>query len=229
MVTVDCSDDTFELMLMGSSRIVPGGEMPFIPGPFPSAIYLANRCGIAVLCAEEISALTPGAQKVFNRITDWRKGIYVPDVNQYFRLAEGSSLIVIGTMNPYGYGGVNSLNDDLRSRFQEIVVPYPNNKQEAEILHTTCPFASRDLVEKSIRFARDTRGGSLGYSVSTRDLESLLTSYHRLKSTGQDPEFALEMLINRFQGTARDTAIDRVDATFASRLKERLRDAAKGR
>ncbi|HSG27519.1 MAG TPA: MoxR family ATPase, partial [Candidatus Krumholzibacterium sp.] len=146
MVTFDCSEDTFELMLIGSSRVVTGGETPFIPGPFPTAIHLANETGLCVFCAEEISALTPGAQKVFNRLTDWRSGIYVPDVNRYFRLRPGAFVIIVANMNPSGYGGVYTLNDDLRSRFNEITVPLPDKKQETKILKALCPYASSDIL-----------------------------------------------------------------------------------
>ena len=214
MVTFDCSEDTFELMLVGSSRIVSGGETPFIPGPFPTAIHLANETGLAVFCAEEISALTPGAQKVFNRLTDWRRGLYVPDVNRYFRLREGAHVIIVATMNPSGYGGVYTLNDDLRSRFDEVLIPLPNEKEEKRILKDLCPYAKSAIIEKVITVAANSRTKATDYSLSTRDLVHFIANYYRLEKTEDGPKFALTMLANKFEGSERDTMIDRIEASF---------------
>lgn len=218
MVTFDCSEDTFELSLMGGSRVVAGGETPFVPGPFPTAIHLANETGLCVLCVEEISALTPGSQKVVNRLTDWRTGLYVPDANQVFRLKEGSHLVLIATMNPSGYGGVYSLNDDLRSRFDEIHVKFPAPKQEAKILRVRCPFADRGIIDQAIRMAADSRSRATEYSLSTRDLVRFISNAHRLRDRPQGLDFALEMIANKFEGSDRDTMVDRIKATFDIKL-----------
>lgn len=219
MVTFDCSEDTFELMLMGSSRIVAGGETPFIPGPFPSAIHLANECGLCVFVAEEISALTPGAQKVFNRLTDWRNGLYVPDVNKFFQLDPGCHVIIAATMNPSGYGGVYTLNDDLKSRFDPILVPMPDPDQEKKILKALCPFADTGIISKAVQVATDSRTQATDYSLSTRDLVSFVSSYYRLKAVKDGPKFALTMVANKFEGSDRDTMADRIKATFDVDLK----------
>lgn len=220
LVTFDCSEDTFELMLVGSSRVVAGGETPFVPGPFPSAIHLANECGLCVFVAEEISALTPGAQKVFNRMTDWRRGLYVADVNRFFRLKKDCLIIFIASMNPSGYGGVYTLNDDLRSRFVEVQVDFPEPDNEKKILRTVCDWAESDLIDKAVQVAQDSRAPAIDYSLSTRDLVLFLSGYYRLKFGGSPVTFALETLANKFEGSDRNTMIDRIDAVFKTRLKD---------
>jgi MoxR-like ATPase len=214
LVPFDCSEDTFELMLVGSPRVVPGGETPFIPGPFPTVIHLANQVGVCVFVAEEISALTPGAQKVFNRLTDWRDGLYVPEINQYLRIDPGCEVIIVGTMNPSGYGGVYNLNDDLRSRFDEILVPLPTQKQERDILEAICPWASRAVIEQAIQVAASSRTKATAYSLSTRDLARFLGNYYRLQKTKNGRVFALTMLANKFEGSDRNTMVDRIEAAF---------------
>jgi hypothetical protein len=221
VVTYDCSEDTFELMLTGSSRVVPGGETPFIPGPFPTAIKMANECGLCVFIAEEISALTPGAQKVFNRITDWRRGIYVADVNQYFRLDEGCHVIIVANMNPSGYGGVYTLNQDLYSRFDPIRVPLPNREQEKRILKATCTFASSDIIDKVIQLGTDSRTNATETSLVTRDLVKILNNIERFNRAGlPEDSFPLEMALNKFEGRSdRTTMADKIDAIFSTEFK----------
>lgn len=218
MVVYDCSEDTRENKLKGNFTM-GDGETPFTPGPFPSVIHLANQVGYAVLCAEEISALTPGAQKQFNAMTDWREGIYIAELSRNIRLENGAKIIVIGTMNPSAYGGVYTLNSDLRSRFDEFIVPPPTAPQEKKILKQVCPFASDDLIEKAIIVAKDSRTPTTDYKLSTRDLVALLRNIYKLD---KELEVPLTLIVNKFEGTDRDVMIDKVDAAFGTKLKDTL-------
>lgn len=218
-VVFDCSEDTKEYHMKGSYTVQPDGTTAFVPGPIPLVIEMANKTGLAVLCLEEISALTPGAQKIINSITDWRTGVYVPQIGQFIRLQPGAQIIVIGTMNPTVYGGVYSLNADLRSRFVEEVVPWPNMEQEKRILASVCPGAAADVIERVVQIGKDTRSSSTEYNLSTRDLVTLVDEITDLP---QQLDNVLMCIVNKFEGSDRDLVADRVDAIFKTKIKGRV-------
>lgn len=215
-VVFDCSEDTKEHHMKGSFTLQPDGSTAFIPGPIPLVIEAANRTGLAVLCLEEISALTPGAQKIINSITDWRTGIFVPQIGQFLRLRPGANIVVIGTMNPTVYGGVYSLNADLRSRFVEEVVPWPSMEQEKTILRSVCPRALADLIDRSVQLGKDTRSNATEYNLSTRDLVTLVEEVTDLPD---ELDKVLLCVANKFEGSDRDLVADRIDAIFATKIK----------
>jgi MoxR-like ATPase len=219
MVTFDCSEDTREFHLKGSSQRLPDGSTAFVPGPFPQAIHLANEVGVSILCAEEISALTPGAQKMFNAMTDWRRSMYIAQLGTVIKLRPGAVVIVVSTMNPAAYGGVYTLNSDLRSRLNECIVPLPTMTQEKEILGKVCPSADKGTIEKAIQVALDSRNDVTDYTLSTRDLVHLLRNIHRLD---KDLNRALTYVANKFEGSDREVMLDKIDATFATKLKSKL-------
>jgi MoxR-like ATPase len=215
MIVLDCSEDTRDYHLRGGSRQMPDGSTAFVLGTFPAAIELANQAGLCILDAEEISALTPGAQKMFNAMTDWRRSVYIPEIGKKFSLSAGAQVVVVGTMNPSAYGGVFSLNADLRSRFNEFNMPTPDMKQEGKILKSVCPWASAGDIEKACMLARETRTQATEYKVSTRDLEQLLRNMRRLGN----PALVLGLLANKFEeGPERNVIVDRINAVYGVRV-----------
>ena len=216
MVTFDCSEDTREYHLKGTAMAASDGSTPFVLGPFPAAIHLANELGISVFCAEEISALTPGSQKIFNVLTDWRNSLYLPQISKLYALKPGHRVIVIASMNPEAYGGVFTLNKDLRSRFDEFAVPLPGMASEKKILKTVCPWADSGLIEKACQFARDSRTDTFEYDLSTRDLVKLLQNIRKMGDT----VIPLLLVANKFEGSEKATILDRIHATFRVRLSE---------
>lgn len=222
MVTFDCSEDTKEYHLKGSPTILPDGSTAFVPGPIPLAIEMANQTGLSVLSLEELSAMTPGAQKVVNSVTDWRTGIFIPQIGKFTRLTHGARVIILATMNPAVYGGVYTINADLRSRFIEEVVPWPSSDQEMKILKEVCPYADAGMISSIIQLANDSRTPHAEYSLSTRDLVLFLQDAHRL-NTKKDLEDVLTCVVNKFEGSDRDTIIDRTDAIFKTKLKVRFK------
>jgi len=220
MITVECHQDKLDIQLTGHTMAV-GNEMPFKPGPFPLAIQFANECGVCVMVAEEINSLTPGAQKMFNKMTDWRRGLAIDEIGR-IDLRPGCHVIILATMNPIGYGGVYNLNDDLRSRFAQIKVPWPTPVQEKKILKAVAPFADTNLIDQMIALAAESRSQAIEGNISTRDIEQVLTAWYRLKAAGDDTEFALEMAANAFEGTSLTTMLDKIDDTFATQLRKKL-------
>lgn len=217
MVVFDCSEDTREYHLKGTYNLNEGGSTSFVPGPIPTAIHFANTTGLAILCLEEMSALTPGAQKVLNSITDWRSGIFLPLLGKTIYLEPKANIIVLATMNPNVYGGVYLINQDLRSRFVEEVVHWPAMDAEKKILSAQVPGAAADVVDKVAQFVRDTRGQE-GAQLSTREAVSLLQELHELPMRKEE---VLYCLLNKFEGrTVRKTIADRLDATFNTTLRQ---------
>lgn len=223
MITFDCSEDTKEYHMKGSYTVQPDGTTAFVPGPIPLAVHMANETGLAILCLEEMSALTPGAQKIVNSITDWRTGIFVSQIGRFLRLKPGCEIVVIGTMNPTTYGGVYALNADLRSRFVEEIVPWPTMQQEQNILRAVCPDAKPDTIVAVTQLARESRSPSTDYNLSTRDLVTLL---NELVDMPAHTESVLRCVVNKFEGSERELIADRVDAIFKTKLRALLKTEA---
>ena len=118
-------------------------------------------------------------------------------------------------MNPSAYGGVYTLNSDLRSRFDEIRVPVPSLVQEKSILREVCPFATANHVEKAALLAQATRTDALEYQLSTRDLVHLLEN---ISKTGK-VDVACRMVADKFESDSdRDTVVDRINACFSTSI-----------
>jgi MoxR-like ATPase len=216
MLVVECSLGTKEWKLNGTVRQIPDGSTPFIAGPFPASIHLANQARACVLVAEEISSLNPEAQKMFNRMTDWRRSIDLPETGKQYRLDPGCRVIVIGCMNPTVYGGVHILNQDLRSRFFIEDIPHPNIEEEKEILQSICPYADRQLIELSAQLASDSRTDATEYQLAPRDMAGFLTTVH----TSEDLKFALSGIAALFEGkTERRLIHEKIWSVFKVKME----------
>ena len=213
MGVVECSEGLQDYALRGAYVILPAGSTAFNLGPFPLAVEIANETGMCLLCAEEISRLPPNTQTEFNKLCEsWSGQIYVPQLGKVFSLSDGAYVAIIGTMNPSKYGGAFELNHDLSSRFTELEFPHPDIDSEASILSTTCPFADRATVAKLVTVAGDLRNARLRYEVSTRDLVAVLRNSHKLGGIKKP----LELLVNKYSGSDRDTVEDRIGAVFTT-------------
>jgi MoxR-like ATPase len=222
LVVHDCSDDTQEYDFLGL-HIADKDGTAFQLGSFPLSIDLANECGVAILLAEEISGLPPGGQKMFNRMTDWRRGIYVPQAGRTYTLEPTSTLIIMATMNPSGYGGVYTLNKDLRSRLTEVRVPRPSREQLIKILQTVCPWARPSAITSIAQLVDESRSEATEYTISTRDAVRALRSMHRHDYA---MEFPLQSVINKFEGREMNLIAEQVDAIFRTGLKAKVGSGA---
>lgn len=138
-IQFDCSKDTKRSQLIAQTTFAvdPNGnkKVEFIPSAIPKTILAANEYGSAMLVMEEINALAPNLQKMINQITDHRQAVEIPEAGTKVRLDDSASVMVGGTMNPSGItGGVFDLNDDLRSRFNEIKREFPTNEKLKDIM-----------------------------------------------------------------------------------------------
>ena len=198
-IQYDCSEGTKESNLIGRSIIHRDGTTPFKLGIIPTAIELANKCNVAVLCLEEVSSLPPAMQKLLNPLLDWRCGLYVDALDKNFHLNENARLIVFATTNPSSNGGVFELNQDLKSRFAIWNWDYPTSEQEIELVNPA--YIPPDFVNGLLRLANETRlaekKGTLDYGISTRDIADAFDIYRSYKGVAliNPAQFVLESKI----------------------------------
>lgn len=209
LIAQECSEGTKETHLMGSQTLL-GDHTVYVLGAIPSAIDVANEVGECILLFEELNALTPQVQKMLNAVGDFRKACSMPAIKKTYRLQPGKKLWVAGTMNPSVYGGTYDLNEDLKSRFNEVEVTYPEHGPEKQVLIANCGNAvSDDILNKVLRLGTESRSGQMAYKLSTRDLVSLINNilYTNLQT-------ALQLVVCKFEGEDRDVVLTRLPSIF---------------
>jgi MoxR-like ATPase len=217
IIIQECSEDTKKMDLMGSQTLL-GDETIFTLGCIPAAIETANEYGRAILLLEELSALTPQVQKQLNAVTDFRRQCSMPFLGKTYKLKKDAFLWVVGTMNPSVYGGTYDLNEDLKSRFEEVDLTYPEAGQEKQVLQLACkhllgtkmptPYRTLDggqarditnlddtILNFLIKLAGETRQQATGYALSTRDLVRVVETVGLLGL-----EKALQLVLCKFEG-----------------------------
>lgn len=213
LVVVECSENTKDLQLIGRYVMI-GRETNFILTGLPKAIKVANEVGRCILLLEEFNALTPQSQKLLNGVLQER-AIEVDALGKTYRLDQGQVWFT-GTMNPSIYGGTYELNEDLKSRVCEIEIDYPPNEFEKQIIKAnlkTNPVSAdpmfQEIIDLTLRFAKESRQNAMGYSLSTRDVVRTL---RMVLSNGL--KTALQMVICKYEGEDRKTAIARLNSIF---------------
>ena len=185
IIQYDCSENTRKGDLIGR-YILRGDETEYQLGVLPTAIELANEAGKAILVLEELNALAPNMQKQLNQLLDWRRHVFA-DNGKTYTLTQGSKLLVCATMNPSTYGGVFELNEDLISRWAQVWVEFPTEKEERSIVDLNgfqpelLPFnpdGTQITTEQIWRLVGETRtDDALSYALSPRDTVQLLQGY----------------------------------------------------
>lgn len=224
-LAIDCSEETKERHLKGGF-IVKGGSTPFVLGTVANAIHVANQHGVAMLVFEELNALSPQRQKELNALTDFRKKLEIPELSWRLELNPGAKLFIAGTMNPSVYGGTYELNEDLKSRFFEIEMPYPPAAAEKQILMTMMPAGVQiplQLLDTLIAIAQQTRQeqAGLGYALSTRDLVEILKSISRVGW-----EDGLFLAAQKFSSDDRKLVLDRIKDITKIAVHKDIKDRA---
>lgn len=228
LVILECSEDTKKRDLVGSFYMA-GDETPFILGAIPTAIDIANEYGRVILAFEEINALTPQVQKELNAVLDFRSMVSMPQIGKTYKLREGAQLWAVATMNPSVYGGTYDLNEDLRSRWDEVDIDYPTAAGEKRIIKANIDIegwlnsqqflsdedkvegrkAIETTIDGCIRLGTESRQQGTQYALSSRDLVRLIRDIQIL-----GPEDALQLCVCKFEGDDRETMIRRVSSIF---------------
>lgn len=222
ILSLDCTEDSRARDLKGGF-VAKDGSTPFVLGTVANAIHTANEVGLALLLLEEVNALTNQMQKFLNPVLDFRRTVEIPELSTRFALREGATLLVIATSNPTSLGGTYEMNEDLKSRFTELEVPYPSPVAEKRILREMAPKGvSYDptTFDILVNIARETRQGATSYAISTRDLVQAVELLPRT-----DWETALFLMGQKFQGADRQLFLDRVRDITGLTVSDLLRCA----
>ena len=171
-----CSSGTRVGDLLGRLQVNENGSY-FDLGVLPRAILCANKHKKACLYLDEINALEPEVQKILNPICDDRRMITAN--NKQFRLNEGSTLVVIASMNPSYYAGVNQLTEDMRSRFIGDVWAYPSSSElETLVDWTNIPSEVSSMLLQLVQDTHSSRvKGDVEYVLSPRDVVQFTEVY----------------------------------------------------
>ena len=210
--------------LFGNKEINRDGTL-FNLGVFPKAIEVANHFGHACLYCDEGNTQDPEIQKLWNRICDGRKSTFANGKN--YKLNPGCKLSIVWTTNPVTYTGINSMPEDLRSRFIGDIWDYPTNQQIKKVvdmsnsipsirtiargegfamiekIDSTCSSPISDNFEEYLlTFVQDIHSlrmkGDLEYSLSIRDIKQFCEHLQEMiKTSGSYKKQLLEKAINQ--------------------------------
>lgn len=196
IIQFDCSEDTKRWDLLG--RFVDIGT--FELGVLPTAFEVANKEKRCILVFEELNSLNNYSQKVLNQILDWRRHVYVPEINRTYNLDADAKLLIVATMNPRTYGGTFELNEDLRSRFAEFFITYPKEEVERQVVSIYGSIPDQ-LLKGLLTFAKESRSDQVSYAISPRDLSLFAQVYKFYQSVlGDSAEryALLTTIVNRY-------------------------------
>ncbi len=190
-----CSSGTKVGDLLGRLQVNENGSY-FDLGVLPRAILCANKYKKACLYLDEINALEPEVQKILNPVCDDRRMITAN--NRQFRLDEGCTLVVVASMNPSYYAGVNQLTEDMRSRFIGDVWSYPATSELKSLVDWT---GIPDTVSQPLlQLVQDTHSsrvkGDVEYVLSPRDVVQFTDVYRMWASKNLDISLVLKRAIH---------------------------------
>lgn len=188
LLEYSCSSGTTKSDLIGRTQISADGSY-FELGILPLAFEIANHFGRCVLYLDELNATEHEVMKLLNRPTDKRRSVFAN--NKIYKLNEGCKLSIVATMNPITYAGVNSLTEDLRSRFIGNIMQYPTPKQLIPIIDWTS-IDIETIRDPLLRLAQESHAlrikGDVDYVLSPRDIDQFC-EYFRVTKDMYESEF----------------------------------------
>jgi MoxR-like ATPase len=183
LLEYSCSNGTNKGDLIGRVQINENGSF-FELGILPLAYEIANHFGFCVLYLDELNATEHEVMKLMNRPTDKRRSVFAN--GKLYKLNEGCKLAIVGTMNPLTYAGVNSLTEDLRSRFIGDIITYPTSKQLQTIISWE-GIPEESVKNPLLQLAQETNAlrvkGDIDYVLSPRDIDQFCEHYRILSKS----------------------------------------------
>jgi hypothetical protein len=82
----------------------------------------------AILLLDEINALPPEVAKMLNALLDYRRSIFLAEGGKFGKkkgIKAHEEALIVGTMNPQNYAGVQKLSSEVLDRCRVIRVDYP--------------------------------------------------------------------------------------------------------
>jgi len=209
--------------LIGSKEIIQN-NIVFNLGILPRAIEVANYFGHACLYCDEGNAQDHEIQKWWNSICDGRKSVFAN--GKKYKLNDNCKLSIVWTINPVGYAGVNTMTEDLRSRFIGSIWNYPTNDEFDSVINWD------DIPDDRVRkplltLIQDIYSlkmkGDVEYSLSIRDAAQFCDYFRDLmdQKSVEDVIHAsvLEVILVKFSDPAeREMVRIRANDTFGIKL-----------
>ena len=118
--------------LIGSKEIIQS-NIVFNLGILPRAIEVANYFGHACLYCDEGNAQDHEIQKMVETAYAMAENQYL-QMEKIYKLNDNCKLSIVWTINPVGYAGVNTMTEDLRSRFIGSIWNYPTNEELEKVI-----------------------------------------------------------------------------------------------
>lgn len=218
MYRLDCSVNTNETHLIGSYGAEEDGTFKLLLGALTTCIEVANDMGGCVLALEEVNSLPDEQQKLIHPLADFRQEMLVPALSDVLRLAEGSKVWIVGTMNP-GYGGTNPIGEALKSRTKTVAVGHMADEHVKTLIYQRLGnqnAESKVLAQKILSLASLTRvaGAGVRYALSTRDVLHFIEDSMQLKSVTR----ALKLLEGQYDDADHAAFHAKVQTSFKINL-----------
>ncbi len=121
VVTVACNENTVKEELTYEFQYDPAKGTYRLPSRLIQAIQTPG----SVILFDEINALKPGIAKMLNSLFDYRRRLFISEGGQQKEIIVDPTVILVGTMNPQNYAGVNRLSPEVKSRARVIDIDYP--------------------------------------------------------------------------------------------------------
>lgn len=177
LVTEPVGSGTTKYDLIGNREINQSGTV-FKLGLLPTAIQVANHYKHAVLYGDDANAQDHDIQRWWNSICDGRRSIIAN--GKTYKLNEGCKLSIVWTVNPITYAGINTMTEDLRSRFIGKAWSYPKSEDIDKIMDWT-GINQGNVRSPLLKFVQDVYAmrvkGEVEYALSIRDIAQFLNHY----------------------------------------------------
>ena len=202
--------------LIGTKEINRDGTL-FNLGLLPKAIEVANHYKHACLYCDEGNAQDHEIQRYWNRICDGRKSIVAN--GKTYKLNEDAKLSIVWTINPVTYAGINSMTEDLRSRFVGSVWSYPTEEDFKKVINwKDIPVES--AMQPLLTLIQDIYSlrlkGELEYALSIRDIAQFTTYLRYCKDL---PTALNEVIMIKYgDASEREIVRIRINDTFGVKI-----------
>ena len=209
--------------LIGSKEIIQS-NIVFNLGILPRAIEVANYFGHACLYCDEGNAQDHEIQKWWNSICDGRKSVFAN--GKKYKLNDNCKLSIVWTINPVGYAGVNTMTEDLRSRFIGSIWNYPTNEELEKVIDWE-EIPDERVRKPLLTLIQDIHAlkmkGDVEYSLSIRDTAQFCECFRDMLSrkSVQDVicDTILQVILVKFSDPAeREMVRIRANDTFGITL-----------
>lgn len=183
VVTIACNENTAKEDLTYEFYYDPVKGTYKLPSRLIEAL---KRPGVVILF-DEINTVKPGIVKMLNPLFDYRRKLVVNEGGVQQEVVADPTVVLVGTMNPQDYAGVDKLAETILSRADIIEVGYPPFEEmqggrtryrsdEAEMLYSYV-HVLESLKQREFKLAwdyvvnRDTTNGADRLLQATPNLE----------------------------------------------------------